>query len=184
MHVRHTRPHRHPSCPSQTVRDHHREPRLGRQLIGPTCLALPTSYSDAPPPSRSFLCFCFYILRAWEKRLLIFVKSLLGTSRWERACVKRSAGHRDFGHAFHGGPSCPDCGDNPPTHPFTLLLLCIFRQEFPSQLGANGTLPVASCLLPGSLCCSFRAKRKTSYLITLHTRREKPHSPWRRPTWA
>lgn len=34
-------------------------------------------------------------------------------------------------------------------------------------------------------CCSFRVKRKTSYLITLHApREEKPHFPCRRQTWA
>lgn len=142
--------------------------------------------SRCPAPITQLPLFLFLIFhfKGLGQRLLIFMKSLLGTSGWERVCIKRSAGHRDFGHVFHDGPSCPDCGDNPPTHPFTLLLLCIFRQEFPSQLGANGTLPVASCLLPGSLCCSFRAKRKTSYLITLYTQREKPHSPRRKPTWA
>lgn len=33
--------------------------------------------------------------------------------------------------------------------------------------------------------CSFRVKRKTSYLITLHVpREEKPHFPCRRQMWA
>lgn len=168
-----------PPPPSQTVK---RPPQRAKGGKTANWSSLPgTPYSDALPPSHSFLCFCFvlffFVSKAFGERLPIFVKSLLGTSGWERACVKRSAGHRDFGHVFHDGPSCPDCGDNPPTHPFTLLLLCIFRQEFPSQLGANGMLPLASCLLPGSLCCSLRAERKTSYLITLHIQRKKPHFP-------
>lgn len=39
-----------------------------------------------------------------------------------------------------------NCGDSPPTHSFTLLLVRIFRQEFPSHPKANEMLFVAFCL--------------------------------------
>lgn len=39
-----------------------------------------------------------------------------------------------------------NCGDSPPTHSFTLLLVHIFRQEFPSHPKANEMLSVAFCL--------------------------------------
>lgn len=39
-----------------------------------------------------------------------------------------------------------NCGDSPPTHSFTLLLVRIFRPEFPSHPKANEMLFVAFCL--------------------------------------
>lgn len=82
MGVRLAGPHWHLSPPGQPLRDHHRKPKLKRQLIGLARPAILTSYSRAPSLSLLFLAFVFVFF------FIFFSGALKGEIKMVHICEK------------------------------------------------------------------------------------------------